>query len=321
MGIATTYSIQNLTSAATLHTNLAGYYLTPETVKPIQALLDSTTGTEKCVIPALDWTCWMDSTSTAARDRMASLIKQLDTTLNPHRLIAPNADKQKTIHILDPRIREVVKGFLPTLPVGENKYSVSEIDAAAAQLAYTALQSGLELFAATSPCHTSDPQSLTCTWSNLPGSVDETIWLKPGELIHPKLAGTYFTQRAAKSLRALLQKGETVAVRDSLAELVLKVDKTFSPYLMTPENRIMMDGSVFAVESIIAQNQPAYPDRQFSEGYAQVLNDIFRHKGENYFSATGVSKMICDVIKSPSTIADTAFQITCSYVTTAADVL
>lgn len=321
MGIAATYSLQNLTSATPLHKELAGYYLTPETVKPIQTLLDATTGTDRCLIPALDWTCWTGSTSTMARDRMAAFIKQMDTTLNPHRLIAPNADKQKTIHILDPRIREVVKGFLPTLPDGETRYSASEIDTAAAQFAFTALQSGLALFAKTSPCHTNDPQSLTCSWSNFPESVDEAVWLKPGGLIHPKLAGTYFTQRAAAGLRVLLERGGTSAARDSLAELVLKVDQTFSPYLMMPQNTIVVDGSVAAVESMIAQTPPANPNLPLSEEYTQVLNDIFQYKGAHYFSATGVSKMICDVTQNPSSIADTTFQITCGYVTTAADVL
>lgn len=318
MGIAATYSVQNLTPASTLHKELAGYYLTPETVKPIQTLLESTTGTKNCVIPWWDAICWTKNTSADAQTRMAKFIKRMDTTLNPHRLIAPTSD-QAPIHVLDPRIREVVKGFLK-LPEGE-KYSVDEIDAASAQFAYIAQQSGLAMFAETSPCHTSDPQSLTCTWSNFPGSVDDAVWLKPGELIHPKLTGTYFTQQAATGLRTLLKRGATPKAQETLAELVLKIDREFSPYLMTPENHIVMDGSVAAVEDIITKTPPAFPDHPLTEEYTHILHSILQYKGSDYFSNTRLSQMICEVNKTPSTIADVAFSITCSYVTTAADVL
>lgn len=249
---------------------------------------------------------------------MARFFKRIDSSLNPHRLIHPGSIQQP-VRVLDPRIREVVNGFLKA-PAGES-YSVDEIDAAAAQFADIAQQSGLELFAETSPCHTSDPQSLTCTWSNFPGSVDEAISMMPGELIHPQLAGTYFSQRAAEGLRALLKRGETTTAQESLAELVLKVDREFSPYFMPPATHIVMDGSVAAVEAMIAQTPPAYPKRPLSEGYTQVLHSIFKYKGTDYFSNATVSKMICEVNKAPSPIADATFQITCSYVTTAADVL
>lgn len=319
MGIATTYSIHHLTPAATLHPSLDGYYLTPETVKPIQALLDATTGTEKCVVPWWEATCWTTSTQTEARDRMARFLTQMDTTLNPHRLLlTADTEAQQAVRVLDPRIREVVGRFLPTLPSGE-KYGVSDIQRAADQLALMARQSGLELFAQTSPCHTSDPRSLTCTWSNLPGSVDEAVWLKPGDVIHPKLAGTYFTQRAAAGLRTLLQKGETPAAQETLAELVLKIDKTFSPYCM-PGYHIVMDGSVAAVDSMIDQNLPAHPG-PLTEEYTRVLHTIFDYKGVHDFPGALRSQMLCDVQPFPSPIADVTFKITCGYVTTAADVL
>lgn len=314
MGIATTYSLQNLTPAATLHPGLKNFYLTPEAAEPIQKLLDSTTGTSLCVIPIWDWTCWSQHSHTEARDRMVQFLKQMDTTLNPHRLLTtPNTETQPSVRVLDPRLGEIIRRFLPTLPAGEG-YSIGEMDAAATQFADMARQSGLDLFATTSPCRTSDTQSLTCMWSNSPNSADESIWLKPGELIHPKLAGTHFTQRASAGLRALLQRAASPAAQATLAELVLDVDNTFSPYCMTPKNHIVMDGSVDALESMIDQNAPADPNHLTDE-YTRNLCDIFREKAD-HFSAAGISHMTCDVNMTPSTIADTPFQITCGYITT-----
>ena len=308
--------MENLTAAATVHPQLTGYFLTPESVEPLQDLLDQTAGTKRCVLPILDWGCWTTRTRDEAQLRMVQLLKHMDSVLNPHRLLSA-APTAPAVKVLDPRIRNIVQRFLPQLSTNE-QYSFSEIEDAATRFAKVVEESGLALFAMTSPCHTDDPQALTCSWSNFPGQVNFAAWLKAGKDIHPRLAGTYFTQRAAAGLGALLQRGETPAAQELLAELVLKIDKTFSPYFISGHS-VTIDGSVAALEYMISQNPPPNPNR-ISADYAKYMTDIVKLKWAPYFQSA--YQMICHAVpQADHPFIGTTSRITCGYVTTAPDVL
>lgn len=316
MGMTTTYTLQNLKSGADLHPTLKGYFLTPESVEPIQDLLDNVTANDACAIPSWDWTCVIDHTETEAKTRMAQFLTQMDGTLNPHRLLttSPNA-----VRVLDPRIRDIVTHFLPNLHYGEG-YSYSEIEASASQFGYIAQKSGLELFAKESPCHTNDPSALTCTWSNFPSSVDDTVWLEAGATLHPRLTNTYFTKRAAAGLRILLKKADPEA-QTQLADLVLTIDKTFNPYCVRGQT-VIIDGSVRTLEHLTAQEPSPFPGH-FTNAYAWAITNTFNLKWAGYFSVNSGRhyQMLCEahpLMDIPFIGATT--HITCSYMTTAADV-
>lgn len=292
-----------------LHPQLQGYYLTPETVKPLQELLDRTTATETCYIPFVSSACTTAHTRAQTQARMIHLLTQMDARLNPHRLItSPSTDIPHAINVLDPRLHDLALQFLPKLPSTE-RFSFSEIDAAAARFATIATESGLALFASTSPCHTADPQSLTCTWNTFPGEVDGEVWLESGDEVHPKLAETYLSQRAAAVLEEVLKRGKTPEAQALLAELVLKIDRTFDPYRETGRY-VIMDGSVAALDNLLGDNfQPGTP---ITEDNAQYITDKFQSKWAPYFKSA--RHMICDATElSTNPFIGASFRITCGY--------
>lgn len=315
MTIATHYSLQNLTPASQLHPDLAGYYVTPESAKSLRALLDRTKSTERCAIGYVNWGCWFGHSHAEAEARMVRLFKQMDSILNPHRLLSSPSTPPATM-VIDPRVRDLVKAFLPQASE-DNRYGVSEIDAAAERFTKMAEESGLALIAFTSPCHTNDPLALTCTWSTFPAQVDTEVWLKPGAEIHSKLTGTYFTRRAAAGLDVLLKRGESSTAQALLAELVLKIDQAFNPYLVLGQ-RVVIDGSVSALEHIISQSPPPNP-RRITADYAKYTADRFQLNWAPYFQSA--YQMICTATPfTTDPILGTRSRITCGYLTTAADV-
>lgn len=306
------YTLQNLVPGQRLHAELASFFITPESAEPLQSLINRAVATERCF-----WGCTTTHSREEARSRMARLMMQMNSVLNPHKLLDGSVRAERR-HVLDPRIRDIITRFLPTLPAKEG-YSFSEIDQAAETFAQFAQTSGLQLFAITSPCHTNSPQALTCRWSNFPASVDEAVSLKSGKDIHPKLAGTYLTQRAAAGLGALISRGETPVAQATLAELLLQFDMEFNPYLVI-DHRIIIDGSVAALESFIAQNPPPTPAR-ISEGYAHYIQDTFKLKWASKLFTHSAYQMLCAAEPGGiDAMGGTALKIICGYKTTAADV-